>query len=128
MILLDTTLVFAQLRASDQRLLNLFQAHQAAICGITRAEVLHGVRNAADQSRFLAMLNGLPRVAIPEPLWDQVGLNLAALRAAGLSLPFSDVVIASVAIHFDMELWARDQHFPMIQNVLPALRLFPEPP
>ena len=128
MILLDTTLVFAQLRANDLRLLNLFQAHGAAICGITRAEVLHGVRNPADQARFLAMLNGLPRVAIPEPLWDEVGLNLAALRAAGLNLPLSDVVIASVAISLDLELWARDQHFPMIQSVLPALRLFPEPP
>jgi predicted nucleic acid-binding protein len=128
MILLDTTLVFAQLRANDLRLLNLFQSHGAAICGITRAEVLHGVRNPADQARFLAMLNGLPRVAIPEPLWDEVGLNLASLRAAGLNLPLSDVVIASVAIHHNVELWARDQHFPMIQSVLPALRLFPEPP
>lgn len=128
MILLDTTVVMAQLRASDQRLLNLFRIHQAAICGVTRAEILHGVRSAADQARFLAMLNALPQVAISDSLWDQVGLNLAALRAAGLNLPLADVVIASVAISLDVEVWARDQHFARMQFVLPVLRLFAEPP
>jgi predicted nucleic acid-binding protein len=128
MILLDTTLVLAQLRASDLRLLNLFKTHQAAICGITRAEILHGVRNPADLARFLTMLNALPQAAIAESLWDEVGLNLVALRSAGLNLPLSDVVIASVAISLGVELWARDQHFLLIQSVLPALKLFPEPP
>ena len=38
------------------------------------------------------------------------------------------VVLATVAISNDIELWTRDTHFPMIQKVLPALKLFVEPP
>jgi predicted nucleic acid-binding protein len=38
------------------------------------------------------------------------------------------VAIATVAIANGIELWARDRHFPLIQSILPALRLFQEPP
>lgn len=42
MILVDTTVVVAYLRSANPQLPALFAAHQAAICGITRAEILHG--------------------------------------------------------------------------------------
>jgi predicted nucleic acid-binding protein len=67
-------------------------------------------------------------VPIPDSLWDDVGDNLAALRAAGVTVPFPDVVIATVAIANDIELWTHDNQFTMIQRVLPRLRLFQEPP
>lgn len=37
-------------------------------------------------------------------------------------------VIATLGIANSVEVWARDPHFPVIQNILPALRLFQEPP
>jgi predicted nucleic acid-binding protein len=43
-------------------------------------------------------------------------------------VPFPDVVLATVAIANGIELWTRDKHFALIQGVLPALRLFQEPP
>lgn len=58
----------------------------------------------------------------------EVAANDHALRAAGLSVPFADAVLATVAIANDVELWARDIHYPMIQTVLPQLKLFQEPP
>ena len=39
MILVDTSVVIDYLRSADATLLALFQAHDAAICGVTRAEV-----------------------------------------------------------------------------------------
>jgi predicted nucleic acid-binding protein len=57
-----------------------------------------------------------------------VGDNLAALRAAGQRFPFADVVVATVAIANDIELWTRDYHFKLMHTTLPALRLFVEPP
>jgi predicted nucleic acid-binding protein len=128
MILVDTSVVIAQLRSGDPRLLALFKAHDAAICGLTRAEVLYGVRTKADQVRFVAALNSLTHVSIPDGLWDEAGLNLAWLRSAGASVPLADAVIATLAIHLDVELWARDKHFPLIQSVIPSLRLFLETP
>jgi len=128
MILVDTSVLIAQLRTGDPQLLAHFKTHGAVICGVTRAEVLYGVRTPADRARFIAALNALPQVPILDGLWDQAGLNLATLRAAGLPVPLADAVIATLAIDLDIELWARDQHYLLIQKAIPALRLFSEPP
>lgn len=128
MILLDASIIIAYERSGDPKLLHQFKTHAASLCGITRAEVLHGVRDPANRAKVVAALNLFPLVTIPDALWDQVGDNLAALRAAGLRFPFPDVVLATVAIAYDIELWTRDQQFKPMQTVLPALRLFIEPP
>lgn len=128
MILVDTSVVIAQLQTGDPRILALFKAHDAAICGLTRAEVLYGVRSQADLVRFIATLNSLTHVSIPDSLWDDVGLNLARLRKAGISVPLADAAIATLAIHLDVEVWARDKHFLLMQSAISHLRLFLEPP
>jgi len=128
MILVDANVLIGYLKKPDPKVLGLFQTHQAAVCGITRAEVLHGARNAADRQRLLNQLNILAQVTIPHSTWDAVGDALAALRASGLTIPFPDVVLACVAIEYGIELWTRDQHFSLMQPVLPHLMLFQEPP
>jgi predicted nucleic acid-binding protein len=128
MILADTSVIIAFLRTADPKLLGILKQEGAVVCGITRAEVLCGVRSPADFTRFAGALNSLPQAPIPDVLWDTIGLNLATLRGAGLTMSVADVAIASMAMHLGVELWARDQHFQLIQTVLPALRLFQEPP
>jgi predicted nucleic acid-binding protein len=127
MILVDTSIVIDYSRSSDPRMLAIFKSCDAAICGITRAEVLHGARDSAHFKKLIGGLDSFRQEDIPTALWDQVGANLAALRTRGVTVPFADVIIASLAIHRDVELWTRDKQFGLIQNVLPALRLFTEP-
>jgi predicted nucleic acid-binding protein len=128
MILVDTNVIISYLKKPDPKILGLFQAHQAAVCGITRAELLHGARDSADRQRLLNQLNIFAQVVIPDSIWDVVGDALAALRAAGVTVPFPDAVLACVAIAYGIELWTRDQHFSLMQAALPQLRLFQEPP
>ncbi|MEX0718874.1 MAG: PIN domain-containing protein [Planctomycetaceae bacterium] len=128
MILVDASVIIDFLRKPDPRIRQIFVAQGAAICGVTLAEVLHGARNAADYGKILGALAALPHVPIGEALWEHVGRNLFQLRTRGVTVPFQDVVIATVAIDNDIELWTRDQQFGMIRQVLPALRLFAEPP
>jgi predicted nucleic acid-binding protein len=128
MILVDTSVLIDALRKPDPRLQQLFVAHQAAICGVTRAEVLCGARDAAHYRNLEAALAPFPQVAIAESYWDSLGRNLYALRSKGITVPFPDTIIAPVAIENDVELWTRDGQFKMIQTVLPTLKLFQEPP
>ena len=100
--------------------------HDAAICGISRAEVLYGARDANHRVKLLAALDLFQSLPLPETIWDQVGDNLAMLRASGVTVPLADAIIATVAMTNDVELWARDQHFPLIGQVMPALKLFKE--
>lgn len=128
MILVDTSVVIEYLRTADPRLFSLFQSHDAAICGITRAEVLHGARSASHVTRLIAALDAFRQVPIPDSLWDQIGTNLASLRAAGVTVPFADAIIASIALIHAVPLWTLDSQFGLIQRVLPSLQLFVPPP
>lgn len=128
MILVDSSVMIDALRKPDPKLQNLFNSLRPAVCGIVVAEVLHGARDAIDYSKLVAALAGFPQVAMPDPIWEPVGRNLWTLRSKGVSVPFQDVVIATVAIENDIELWTRDAQFQMIQAVLSALKLFQEPP
>lgn len=99
-----------------------------AVCGVTRAEVLHGVRTAADRTKVMALLGQFAQMPIPETLWEMVGDNPATLRSKGVTVPFPDAVLTTVSIANGLELWTRDAHFTIIQKCLPALKLFQEPP
>jgi predicted nucleic acid-binding protein len=108
--------------------LAIFQAKDAAITGIIRAEFLHGSRDPRHRTQWIAALDAFRQENILPALWDQGGDYLAALRAKGISVPFNDVAIAVLAIHLGVELWTRDQQFTLIQSVLPGLQLFKPTP
>ena len=128
MILVDTSVVIDHLQGKDPKLAALLPALPVAVCGVTRAEVLCGSRNPADRQKLLTALAAYSFLPIPDVLWDVIGDDLAALRAGGLTVPFPDVVLASVATANGMELWTRDRHFFLVQRLLPTLKLFQEPP
>jgi predicted nucleic acid-binding protein len=128
MILVDTSVVIDYAKGQDAKLQALLPTLPVAICGITRAEVLHGVRDPAHRRNLLALLATFGQITIPDSLWDTVGDHLATLRASGVAVPFQDVAIATVGIANNIELWTRDQHFSHIQRILPALKLYQEPP
>jgi predicted nucleic acid-binding protein len=98
-----------------------------AITGVTRAEILHGARNAHDLQRLMRALDSLPEIAISASTWDLLGEHLFRLRTRGIAVPFQDALIATSAIENSLPLWTRDSHFATIQTVLPALKLFAEP-
>ena len=128
MILVDTTVVVAYLRSANPQLPALFAAHQAAICASPVRRFCTGSAIHLIRPGLRPHSNGFQQISIPDDLWDEVGALLATLRGAGLPMPFADVVIAALAIHLDIELWSRDQHHFAMQAVVPALRLFQEPP
>lgn len=128
MTVVDTSVVIDYLRSSDNVLLRLFQLHDAAICGVTRAEVLAGIRGPEHRQRVVAALDVFQQIETRETHWDRVGDHLAALRRRGISVPLADVIIATIAVENDAELWTRDRQFQHIQLALGQLRLFQEPP
>jgi predicted nucleic acid-binding protein len=128
MILADTSVVIDFLCTADPKLQRIVATEPAAVCGITRAEVLVGARDPAHRTRLISGLAVFAQLAIPETLWDTVGEHGATLRRDGVTVPFADIVIATVALHHDVELWTRDLQFTLVQRLIPALRLFQEPP
>lgn len=128
MILVDTSVIVPWLRTGDAKLDGLFRTLPVGLCGITLTELLHGVRSPAERARTLSAVAAFGQIPILDSYWLPVGDNLCAFRAAGVTVPFPDAVIATVAIENGSELWTRDSHFALIGRVLPALKLFVEPP
>ena len=128
MILADTSVVIDYVRGKDAKLQTMVPTLSVVVAGIVRAEVLYGARDAAHRAKLLTQLAIFQPLGFPESLWDTLGDNLAALRRSGFTVPLPDVAIATLGIHQNIEVWARDRHFSDIQMVLPALRLFQEPP
>ena len=126
MILIDTSVLIDYLRSKDAALLRRLQEQDAAICGATRAEILCGVRDELHRDRLLDALDAFHQIPIPDSVWDEIGGTLARLRRSGITVPFADVVIATVAISSGLELWTRDKQFHLIQTVVPQLRMFDE--
>ena len=128
MILADAGIVIAYLRGNDTKLVRLADTLPLAVCGVTQAEVLHGVRSPAERIDTVALLDSFLQVATPEAIWDASGDNLAMLRAAGVSVPFPDAILATLAIALGIELWVRDKHFPAMTGYLIGLKLYAEAP
>lgn len=124
MILVDTSVLVDYLRSPSDRALRLFEENEAAICGTIRAEILAGARKPSDINRIANSLEVLKYIDISKDTWDHLGKNLSSLRAAGVTVPFPDALIATVAIENDIQLWTNDLHFVQIARVLPTLRLF----
>lgn len=128
MILTDTSVLIDYTRGTDAKLLAFLPTVPVVVCGVVRAEVIAGARNAAHRANLIAILAPFPVLPIPDPLWDTVGDDMNALRAGGVTVSFQDTVIATVAIANDIELWTRDGHFALVRRVLTQLKLFAEPP
>jgi predicted nucleic acid-binding protein len=127
-ILVDANIFITYLRTNDAKLLAILRTHAGATCRVVRAEVLHGVQTPSQRADAMTVFAPLAHVPMPDALWDQIGDNLSLLRRRGITVPFNDGVIVTLAIAADLEVWTRDTHFPLIQTALPALRLFVEPP
>ena len=128
MILLDSCVLFDHMRGKDPKLAALLAGLPVAVCGVTRAETLCGAKDPKHRASLEAELNSFAQVPTPDSVWDAVGDNLAILRSNGVTIPFADAMLATLAILNDLELWTRDAHFTLAQKWLPTLKLFQEPP
>jgi predicted nucleic acid-binding protein len=128
MILADTSVVIEYVRGRDAKVVGLVPTLPLAICGVVRAELLCGARDRKHRTDLINLLAAFHHLVIPDSLWDIVGDHLAKLRSQGITVPFADVAIATLAIAKGVEIWSRDPHYQMMRSALPALKVFQEPP
>ena len=128
MILADACILIDYERAKDAKLRALVPSLSLAVAGVTRSELLGGAQTPAKRAKAAQVIRLFFQQPTPEAVWDEVGDHLAMLRTAGVVVPYQDVVLASLGVHLNVEVWSRDAHFRLMQAVLPRLRLYQEPP
>ena len=97
------------------RLDTLLREDIVLITGIIKLELLGGTRTREEFSRLKSRLDALPYVSIEEPLlWDLAYEMAFDLRRKGVTIPYTDILIASAAIKEDIILLHADAHFDQV--------------
>ncbi len=127
MILADTNIFIDFWNNPTEDLKNIFIKEDIAVCGVVRAELLHGAVSAKDFANITTMLEAFDEFNLEIPDWQILGDNLYNLRKKGISIPFSDAIIATTALKHGIPVWTGDKHFLLIQSVLTGLNIYQTP-
>lgn len=101
---------------------NIIEEMQACFCGIIKLEVLGGAREN-EKTTISNLFSVVPYIQHPETTWDETVRFQWRVRKSGLSIPWSDAVIANLANKHGHRVYARDKHFEALSN-LGLVRLY----
>ncbi len=124
MILADTNIFIDFWNNPTKEIIDTFDKEEIVICGVIKAELLHGSVSDKDFSNIVSMLEAFDELYFYENDWQLLGNNLYKMRKSGLTVPLSDAIIATIAIKNSIPIWTEDRHFSLIQNVLGGFKLF----
>ena len=127
MVLIDTSAWIEFFRRDGNPVVKLamkalVEELEATLCGPVEMEFLGGAR-AHERARIQSRFDILPYLSNDQKIWRQAATNYAALRAEGVTVPWNDVIIASLAIREGCRTYAVDQHFEWMGKHL-GLRLY----
>ena len=114
-VLIDTSAWIDFFRNSNGRVgdlvTDLIRLDRACITGPILAELLHGVRGKEEVSQLNLLFATISCLAIEHDDWIVTGNTLHKLQRKGLSVPLTDVLIATVAIKNSLAVLTLDKHF-----------------
>ena len=127
MVLVDSSAWIEAFRRTGQlevklALEALLDVYEAQWCSPVRLEVLGGAR-LEERKKLGHHFSVIPYRSCTEADWDRAVTLAWKLRDGGLTVPWFDIVVASLAIHDNVRLYAIDAHFEEIARRTP-LRLY----
>lgn len=91
------------------------------VCGPVLYELTQGVKSAKERFAVMDALQSLDYLEMTGHLWVRAGELSSTLRKSGKTIPFSDVLIATIALENNLSVITIDKHFRDVQglDVLP---------
>lgn len=100
----------------------LLEEYEAAVCGPVLLEFLGGARRR-ERQWLQDQMACLPRIDVQAHHWDAACRHAWVLRDAGETIPWNDILIATLALDGGMRVYAKDAHFETMAEQL-GLRLY----
>ena len=88
----------------------------SATTGIIILELLQGTRTKNEYSEILSDLAALHYFEVNKEIWEKSSQLGFDLRRKGKTVPSTDLLIASIALHYNLTLLHADNHFEQIQE------------
>jgi len=98
----------------------LIDEDELALVGPVLTELLQGCRTPREANTILDHLSALPFFETSFSVWQRAGDLASNLRRKGTTIPLMDVIIATLAMEHDAEVFTIDLHFEKI----PGLKLY----
>lgn len=99
------------------RVQSLMQGGEAAWCDFVRLELWNGLRGAAEQKHMEALERDVTLLPTTEAVWNR-SMDLARrARAAGITAPGADVLIAACAWAHGVAIEHHDAHLTALAGV-----------
>jgi tRNA(fMet)-specific endonuclease VapC len=122
-IIVDTSVWIEFFRSGDSpntlHLKRLLREERVILQGLVLAEVIQGIKTQKESGIVKRALQKLPYIEMTREVWEKAGEISASLLRKGITIPLSDVIVASCAVSEDMEVFTLDSHYKKI----PGLKL-----
>lgn len=127
MVLVDTSAWIEFFRRDGDPLVKLamkalIEALEATLCGPVEMEFFGGAL-PHERRRIQSRFDSLPYLNNDQKIWRQAATHYATLRSKGTTVPWNDVLVATLALRHDYRAYAVDQHFEVMAKHL-GLRLY----
>ncbi len=119
-ILADTNvwIEFFRLQSDiGEHLASMLQNNSVWTCGIVLFELLQGIRSEREKMLIFESMQELPYIEMTQSLWKKSAAISVLMKQKGLTLPHSDIFIASIAIEHNLSIFTFDKHFEQIPEV-----------
>jgi predicted nucleic acid-binding protein len=95
----------------------LIQSGEIYTCGIVKYELIQGVKSSKEEMMLVTAMQSLYYIEMTETLWLKAGRLSGFLRSKGITIPFSDTLIAVIAKEEDMTILTTDRHFGQVPEI-----------
>lgn len=120
-ILVDTSIWIEFFNRPDSKaggsLETLIKKGNVSVAGVILTELLQGAKLDKEFDAILDSVIALPFLDTTLNTWIMAGKISFSLRRKGITIPTTDLVIASLAIENDSSVFTLDPHFKKIPNL-----------
>ena len=120
-VLVDTSVWIQYFNRIDskpgQAVEGLLRQERAVGTGIVLTELLQGAKIEKEFDAILESMAALPFLETTQNTWIKAGRISFTLRKSGITIPTTDLVIASVALEYDCLIFTLDPHFEKIPDI-----------
>jgi len=119
MVLVDTSVWIFALKKNPLLVLKekidlLLQERLILTFGMIKLELLGGTKSRKEFNRLKNRLDALYEIPTRQSLWDKASELAFILRRKGITVPYTDILIASAALYSKVTLLHSDVHFDVI--------------
>ncbi|MEI6125147.1 MAG: PIN domain-containing protein [Pseudomonadota bacterium] len=121
-VIVDTCVWIEYLRGRNpetvDRVTKLIHSNSIYMCGIVLYEILQGIKDPQVREKIKNDFEALPYIEMNQDAWLWAASTNKSLRSQGITIPPSDLFLASLAKNHSCTVYTIDYHFSSIPGII----------